>query len=128
MLVEQVDELALLCGAGIWHLMGDEDRAQARDGQRPRVEARLEIINVLNVRHGDEIGIDQTASRGRRNVCGRFLSLLSLVGDERLLMTKVYRTLIGAGNLSNVSSNRRAFVRQHGQANYLLAVGGVALQ
>lgn len=86
MLIEQVDELALLCRAGIGHLVGDEDGAQARDGQRPRVEARLEIINILDVRHGDgfvtRLNSFERVTRTELPGCGR---RRKIAGDERLL-------------------------------------------
>ncbi len=51
LIVEDIDELALLRGRGILDVVGDEDGPEARDSKRPGVEAVLEVIGALAVRH-----------------------------------------------------------------------------
>jgi hypothetical protein len=52
MFIKELNQLRLLGLRWILDVVGDEDGAQARDGQRPWIEVRLQVINALRVGHG----------------------------------------------------------------------------
>ena len=62
---EQLDELRLLGRGRVLYVVGDEDGAEARDRQRPRVKALLEVIDIFAVGH---VGFG--AGEQRRWDCG----------------------------------------------------------
>jgi hypothetical protein len=47
MFEEELNELRFLGCRWVVDIVGDEDGAKARDGQRPRVEVPLQVVDVL---------------------------------------------------------------------------------